>query len=85
MIASGDTHPFHSEEYIGLAITTTDLDPAMSIDDDAWVRGGLPKRSMIKPWQPTLLKHDDTVDAFGLLQASVVDRATAKLRAVLDD
>ena len=30
------------------------------------------------------LKHDDIVDAFGLLQASVVDRATAKLGAVLN-
>lgn len=85
LIASGDTHPFHGEEYIGLTIMTTDLSPAMPIDDDAWVRGGLSKRSLIKPWQPTLLKHDDIVDAFGLLQAPVVDRATARLRAVLDD
>lgn len=84
LIASGDTHPFHGEEYIGLAITTSDLDPAMPINDDAWVRGGLPKRSFIKPWQPTLLKHEDIVDAFGLLQTSIVDQATAKLSVVLD-
>jgi hypothetical protein len=83
LIASGDAHPFHGEEYVGLAITTTDLDPAMPIDDDAWVHGGLPKRSFIKPWQPTLLKHDDIVDAFGLLRPPVVDRATAGLGAVL--
>lgn len=84
LIASGEAHPFHGEEYVGLAITTTDLDPALAINDDAWVHGGLPKRSFIKPWQPTLLKHDDIVDAFGLLQPSIVDRATADLAAVLE-
>jgi hypothetical protein len=75
LIASGGAHPFHGEEYVGLAITTTDLDPAMLIDD-AWVHGSLPKRSFIKPWQPTLLKHDDIVDAFGLLRLSVVNGET---------
>lgn len=83
VIVSDDSHPFYGEEYIGLAVTTTQLDPAMPIDDDSWVRGGLPKRSFIKPWQPTLLKRDDIDDAFGVLRSSVVDRAVAELTTIV--
>lgn len=80
---SGAAHPFHGEEYIGVAITTTDLEPAIPIDDDAWMRGGLPKESFIKPWQPILLKHDDITDAFGVLQPTVVERAASRLASVI--
>ncbi|MFB6228142.1 MAG: hypothetical protein ABEH88_06130 [Halobacteriales archaeon] len=53
VIASGDTHPFHGEEYVGLAITTTDLDPAVPIEDDAWVRGIDPPISGSKGPRPS--------------------------------
>lgn len=79
LIISNDSHPFHGEEYIGLAITTTDHDPALQIDSEAWIRGGLPKRSFVKPWQPTILKDTNVEDAFGLLRAGFVDEATAGL------
>lgn len=83
LIVSDDSHPFYGAEYIGLAITTTDLDAAIPIRDDAWVRGGLPKESFINPWQPTLLKQDDIIDAFGLLHSSVVDRVAGELTAMI--
>jgi len=83
LIVSNESHPFHGEEYVGLAITTTEHDAAIPIDDDSWVRGRLPKRSFIKPWQPTLLKHDDIEDAFGLLDTPVVDRASRALAALI--
>jgi len=84
VIVSDDSHPFYGEEYIGLAVTTTGLDPAMPIDDDAWSRGGLPKQSFIKPWQPTLLKHDDIDDAFGKLRPSAVDRVVEELTTIVE-
>lgn len=83
VIISDDSHPFYGEEYVGLAITTTALDPAIAIDDDAWIHGGLPKTSFIKPWQPTLLKHDDIENAFGLLQPSLVDDVVGNLAIVV--
>jgi hypothetical protein len=85
LIVSGEAHPFHGEEYIAVAITTTALAPAIPIDDDAWVRGGLPKASFIKPWQPTLLKHADITDAFGILRASVVDQVVADLATIVGE
>jgi len=83
VLVSDDSHPFHGEEYVGLAVTTTRLDPAIPIDDDAWVRGGLPRQSFIKPWQPTLLKHDEINDAFGLVRSSLVDRVAAELATLV--
>jgi len=85
LIVSGLSHPFHGEEYIGIAITTTALESAIPISDDAWVRGGLPKESFLKPWQPTLLKHADITDAFGVLRQTVVDRTAEELASVIQD
>lgn len=84
LIISGDTHPFHGEEYVGLAVTTTAWDAALPVPDDAWLRGGLPERSFIKPWQPTALKHDAVIDAFGILERSLVDNAVEALGDVVD-
>ena len=83
LIISNPDHPFVGEEYVGLAITTTDLDAVLPIEEDAWVRGSLPKQSFVKPWQPTLLKDDHVIDAFGLLRESVVDHAVRDLRKVI--
>jgi hypothetical protein len=83
LIVSGQSHPFHGEEYIGIAITTTALESAIPISDDAWIRGGLPKESFLKPWQPTLLKHADISDAFGVLRQTVVDRTAEELASVI--
>lgn len=83
LIVSGDAHPFYGEEYIGLAVTTTAWAAALPVPDDAWVRGGLPEPSFIKPWQPTLLKHDAVIDAFGVVERSLVDTAVDALGAVI--
>lgn len=85
LVVSGAEHPFYGEEYVALAITTTAIDAAMPVPDEAWIRGGLPKRSFVKPWQPTLLKHDDVVDAFGVVTPSFVDRTVSTLEAVIEE
>ena len=83
LIVSDESHPFHGNEYIGVAITTTAMEPAVPIKDDSWVRGGLPKKSFIKPWQPTLLKHEDIHDAFGVLEPRIVDRVADELASMI--
>lgn len=79
LVVSGDALPFYGEEYVGLAITSTAWEAAVPVPEDAWVRGGLPKPSFVKPWQPTLLKHDDVIDAFCVVEPSLVDRAVEAL------
>jgi hypothetical protein len=84
LIASGETHPFYGEEYVVMAITTTEHPVAIPIEDGDWVRGGLPRRSYVKPWQPALLKHTTIVDAYGRLKETAVDRATRALGDIID-
>lgn len=84
LVVSGDAHPSYGEEYVGLAVTTTAWEAAVPVPDDGWVLGGLPKPSYVKPWQPTLLKHDDIEDAFGILDSSFVDRVVGALGRVVE-
>jgi hypothetical protein len=79
LVVSDDSHPFHGEEYIALAITTTEMPAAVALAADDWDRGGLPRQSYVKPWQPTLLKHGDVIDAFGMLRPAVIDRIVRDL------
>lgn len=83
LIISDGSHPFHGEEYIGLAITSTDWEAAIEITDNNWIHGGLPKQSAIKPWQPTSLKHEAINDAYGLLRQSLVEQAVGELVDVI--
>lgn len=83
LVISGDVHPFYGEEYLGLGVTTTVWEAALPVSDDAWGRGGLPKPSFIKSWQPTLLKHKDILDAFGIVDAAFVNRAVERLGEVV--
>ena len=85
LILSNESHPFYGKEYIGVAITTTALDQAVPIEDEAWIRGGLPKRSYVKPWQPTTLKRANIIDAFGVLRAEFVDAVGTDLSLQVTD
>ncbi|WP_254542954.1 hypothetical protein [Halomarina pelagica] len=82
LLVSTDTHPFHEEEHVGLAITTTALDDAIPIVDDDWVIGDLPKRSYVKPWNPVIVKEDTIRSVAGVLRSEQVNRAVAELAAI---
>ena len=79
LLISGDDHPFHGEEYVGVAITTTALDAAIPIDDDDWLLGELPKRSFVKPWNPAIVKSEEICSVAGILHEPFVDRTVDRL------
>lgn len=83
LVVSGDAHPFYGEEYVALCVTTTAWEAALPVPFDAWVHGGLPKPGFVKPWQPTLLKHKDVIDALGVVDAAFVDRTVERLGDVV--
>lgn len=82
LLISSDRHPFHGDEYIGLAITTSAVEEAVSIAEDAWVLGELPKPSAVKPWNPTIIKHDGIRSVAGVVRPSLVDEAVSVLTDV---
>ena len=73
LVVSDDRHPFHGEEYLATAITTTERADAVSLSDSDWVVGGLPRTSHVSPWFMTTLKHADIAQGIGLLRDETVD------------
>jgi hypothetical protein len=85
LVVSTDAHPFHGEEYIGLAVTTNDHESALSIEGEDWELGSLPRESYLKPWNPVVLKHEDIEGVAGALVESAVDDAVTEIARVCGD
>jgi hypothetical protein len=82
LVVSTDAHPFHGEEYVGLAVTTSAQDRAVPIEAADWELGELPKESYLKPWNPVVLKDEDTEGVAGVLAESLVGDAVMELTRV---
>lgn len=82
LLISSDRHPFHGDEHIGLAITTSEVGESLPIEADSWVLGELPKSSAIKPWNPAIIKPQLIRSVVGVLRRSIVDAAVSELTAV---
>lgn len=82
LLVSSDRHPYHGDEYVGLAITTSETVGALPIDADAWGLGSLPEPSYIKPWNPAIIKHDMIQGVAGALRTAAVDDAVSELTAI---
>lgn len=82
LIISNQTHPFHGDQYIVLALTTkTWHDGLIAIDDDAWVEGSTPKPSSVIPWSVETIEQSDIEYWQGTLAEAVVNEATTILVA----
>lgn len=83
LILSNDRHPFHGEEYIAAVVTTTIRDSAVELEEGAFVRGGLPRRSYVSPWNPVTLEGSMIDKHVATVVAAVVDDVVAKLNTYL--
>lgn len=79
VLISSDRHPYHGDEYIGLAITTSTVDGAVPLERGAWMLGELPQPSAIKPWNPAIIKHDRIRSVAGVVQPAMVEEAVSTL------
>lgn len=50
IVLSDDAHPFHGEQWIAAAVSTTPRPRALELTDDDWAHGTLPQRSWAYPW-----------------------------------
>ena len=64
---SDNTHPFSDEEALYAAVTTTQRDAAVSLTDDDFATGGLPRDSYVNPWTVVSIRHADIDRAEGHL------------------
>jgi mRNA-degrading endonuclease toxin of MazEF toxin-antitoxin module len=73
LVISNETHPFHGEQYVVLALTTrTWHDGLVEIADDEWIEGGTPRSSRVVPWSVETLDHGEVDHWQGTLESPVV-------------
>lgn len=86
LVISNETHPFHGEQYVVLALTTrTWHDGLVEIQADEWTEGGTPKSSRVIPWSVETLDHGDVDHRQGTLDSEVVNRAVDELTNYVTD
>jgi len=64
---SDDSHPFHDEEALYAAVTTTRRGVAIPLGDDDFLSGGLPRKSYVNPWTIVVSRYADIEDSEGHL------------------
>lgn len=86
LVISNQTHPFHGEQYVVLALTTkTWHDGLVPIRDGDWVEGGTPESSHVIPWSVETLDHGDVDYRQGTLKPEVVNRSVDELTDYVTD
>jgi len=80
-----DGVPYSGEDYICVALTTSEL-PANLEVGDAWITGQHPgKTSYCSPWVLATIKHDDIANPQGQVTAAFTDRVRAGCIEYLSD
>ena len=80
---SDDTHPFSDEEALYAAVTSTQRDAAISLTEDDFAAGGLPRESYVNPWTVVSIRHADVDDEEGRLVTETTDRIATEAASYL--
>jgi mRNA-degrading endonuclease toxin of MazEF toxin-antitoxin module len=83
LILSNETVPFHGQEYVPAAITTTARTEAVELTDDRFERGRLPRTSYVSPWSVLTLKDWMVTKQPARATTETVDRARHELDGYL--
>lgn len=85
LVAAADSLPFSGEEYLCLALTTSDLPENHEIGD-AWLDGNDPtKTSYCSPWVVATIKHGDIERPQGQVTDAFADRMADACAGYLSD
>ncbi|WP_311171124.1 hypothetical protein [Halobellus ordinarius] len=71
---SDDSHPFHGEEALYAAGTTTRRAVAIPLGDEDFVSGGLPQESYVNPWTVVVIRHADIENEEGRLVETTTEQ-----------
>src|SRR6056297_1248963 len=80
---SDRTHPFHDEEALYAAATTTQRPVAIPLTDDDFVSGGLPRESYVNPWTVVSIRHADMERIEGHLVEATTETIAAEAAGYL--
>jgi hypothetical protein len=76
-------HPFAGEQHVAVAISTKKYDDSLSLSEDIWEIGGVPRESFVSPWAVHSPRNEDLVAWQGRVTDEFVDRVIDSLAAYL--
>lgn len=80
LIVNTQEHPFADEQFIAVAISTSQYDQSIRITEDAWEIGGVPEDSFLSPWSIHSPRIEDLIAWQGRLTEDFLDRTAAEIR-----
>lgn len=81
LLVSNERHPFHGEEYVAAAVTTTDRARAVVLANEVFTAGSLPRRSVVSPWNPVTLEDEFIDTHVATVTGHVVDEVVIELHS----
>lgn len=73
LIVNTDAHPFGTEQFIAVAISTKEYADSLALDADVWETGGVPRDSFVSPWAVHSPRTEDIVAWQGRVRDEFVD------------
>lgn len=73
LIVNNESHPFGDEQYVAVAISTTEYGDSIPLRTDVWNTGGVPRESFVSPWAIHSPRIEDLVAWQGRLTKEFVD------------
>lgn len=79
LIVNNDSRPFGDEQFLAVAVTTTEYEESLTLDAGVWEIGGVPRDSFVSPWAVHSPRVEDLVAWQGRVTESFVERVIEKL------
>lgn len=79
LVVGNETQPFHDEQRMAVALSTSGHEAALPIDDDRWIEGGIPHQSYALPWAVHSPQRRYVEERVGRLEDGFVDRVVDEL------
>lgn len=83
LIVNNDSHPFDSEQYIAIAISTKEYADSLALEAEVWEVGGVPRESFVSPWAVHSPHTEDLVAWQGRVRDDFVDHVVDELELYL--
>lgn len=84
LIVNNESHPFSDEQYVAVAVSTKEYEDSITLGEDVWEVGGVPRESFVSPWAVHSPRIEDIVAWQGRVTDAFVERVVAMLETYLD-
>lgn len=84
LIVNNESHPFSDEQYVAVAVSTKEYEDSITLGEDVWEVGGVPRESFVSPWAVHSPRIEDIVAWQGRVTDAFVERVVAMLETYLE-